>query len=67
MCMCMYQGCRSRGGRGERPGPPDLADQLSIFQPAGVADYAHHITTCPPLPRIFKTSYDPAIDTVVIR
>ena len=30
------------------PDPPDLADQLSIFQPAGVTDYAHHITTCPP-------------------
>ena len=56
----MYQGCRSLGGLGEAPGPPDLADQLSLFQPAGVADYAHHITTCPP-PTDFQTNLRPCV------
>ena len=34
-------------GQGEDPTPQILAVQLTLSQ-SGVADYAHHITTCPP-------------------
>ena len=53
-----------RVGVGDIPSPQTLEDRLTLFKP-GVADYAHQITTCPPLPQIFKTSYDPAINNKV--
>ena len=28
--------------------PNILADQLTIFEPGGGADYGHQVTTCPP-------------------
>ena len=39
--------CRAVGASGPSPPPPFLADQLTSSQP-GWADYAQHITTCPP-------------------
>ena len=41
------QSCRSQGGRRPRP-RKILADQLTLFKKGRVADYGHHITTCPP-------------------
>ena len=38
--------------------PQILADQVTLSQPGGGADYAHHITTA--LPRILRPSYGPA-------
>ena len=35
-----------------------MADHLTVSQPGG-ADYAHHITTCPP--RILRPSYGLAV------
>ena len=43
--MRTQQGCRCRGR--VQGTPQILTDQLTLSQPWG-ADYAHHITTCPP-------------------
>ena len=40
----VYQGCRKRRGWGGQGLPPEyLADQLTLFQPVGGADSAHHL------------------------
>ena len=37
------------GAKGSIALPPDLADQLTLYQSSG-SDYAHDIITCPPPP-----------------
>ena len=50
---------RGRGSRGSFVPPAQiLADQLTLSQPGGWADYAHLIIDFPP--RIFRPSYGPA-------
>ena len=40
--------------------PQILAYKLTLSQSGGGADYAHHITICPP-PQIIRPSYGPAL------
>ena len=54
----------AKGGRVPHlPGAQFLADQLTL-SPV-VADYAHHITMCPP-PRIVSPSYVPEVSCQTI-
>ena len=41
-------GTQQGEGQGGHLPPQILADQLTLSQPGGGADYAHHSTTCPP-------------------
>ena len=41
-------GMHQAGGQGGQLPPQILANQLTLSQPGGGADYAHHSTTSPP-------------------
>ena len=48
------------------PPPKILKDKLTLSKPGGGANYAHQITNRPPPPRIFRHSYGPEGERVLL-